>query len=188
MTAAVLRQRGGSGRRFLDCVRFSGRAPQHPRVGVNECQVLTLRGGHLGLHWSYHERKDPLYDIATQLCAIGSSAIQGVHENTAMARSTRTRAKAAGVKPRRAPSTRKSGPSTPWPTIEEFLDAEQGTISLGAINDASLGCAAVASDEHNMLVALVRSRRETLHQLLDRLEKALRPAIEEQIYVDEING
>jgi hypothetical protein len=105
-----------------------------------------------------------------------------------MARSTRPRAKAAGVKPRRASSARKSGPSTPWPTIEEFLDAEQGTISLGAINDASVGYAAVASDEHNMLVALVRSRRETLHQLLDRLEKALGPALEEQIYVDEING
>jgi hypothetical protein len=105
-----------------------------------------------------------------------------------MAPSTRTRAKAAGVKPRRASSARKSGPSTPWPTIEEFLDAEQGTISLGAINDASLGYTAVASDEHDMLVALVRNRGETLHQLLDRLEKVLEPAIEEQIYVDEING
>ena len=105
-----------------------------------------------------------------------------------MARSTRTRAKAAGLKRRRASSTRNSGPSTPWPTIEEFLDAEQGTISLGAINDASLGYTAVASDEHDMLVALVRTRGETLHQLLDRLEKALRPALEEQIYVDEING
>ena len=104
-----------------------------------------------------------------------------------MARSTRTRAKTSGAKRRRASSARKSGPSTPWPTIEEFLDAEQGTIALGAINDASLGYTAVASDEHNMLVALVRNRGETLHQLLDRLEKALRPALEEQIYVDEIN-
>jgi len=47
---------------------------------------------------------------------------------------------------------------------------------------------AVASDEHDMLVALVRKRGETLHQLLDRLEQALGPAIEEQIYVDEINN
>jgi len=46
----------------------------------------------------------------------------------------------------------------------------------------------VANDEHNMLVALVRSRGETLHRLLDRLEQALGPALEEQIYVDEING
>jgi hypothetical protein len=105
-----------------------------------------------------------------------------------MARSTRTGPKTAGVKRRPAASTRKSAPFTPWPTIQEFLDAELGTNSLGAINDASFGYAAVASDEHNMLVALVRHRRETLHQLLDRLEKALGPAIEEQIYVDEING
>ena len=92
------------------------------------------------------------------------------------------------MKPRRASSARKSWPFTPWPTIEEFLDAEQGPISLGAINDASVGYAAVASDEHNMLVVLERSRRETLHQLLDRLEKALGPALEGQLYVDEING
>ena len=105
-----------------------------------------------------------------------------------MVRSTRIRPKKGGVKPRRASSARKSGPSTPWPTIEEFLNAEQGTVSLGAINDASLGYTAVASDEHNMLVALVRNRGETLHQLLDRLEKALGPALEDQIYVDEING
>jgi ribosome assembly protein YihI (activator of Der GTPase) len=39
-----------------------------------------------------------------------------------------------------------------------------------------------------MLVALVRNRGETLHQLLDRLDRALGPALEDQIYVDEING
>jgi hypothetical protein len=105
-----------------------------------------------------------------------------------MARSTRIRPKTGAVKRRRTPAARKSGASTPWPTIQEFLDSELGTISLGAINDASLGYTAVASDEHNMLVALVRSRAETLHQLLDRLERALGPALEEQIYVDEING
>ncbi len=130
-----------------------------------------------------------MYDIAapTVRNQFGSVISQGPL-NTAMATSKRTRTKAAGAKPRRNSSTRKSGSSTPWPTIEEFLDAEQGSISLGAINDVSIGYAAVASDEHTMLVALVRNRRETLHQLLDRLEKALGPALEEQIYVDEING
>jgi len=79
--------------------------------------------------------------------------------------------------------------STPWPTIEEFLAAEEGTISLGSIGyNPSLGYTAVASDESTMLVALVRDPNESLHQLLDRLERALGPAIEEQIYVDEING
>jgi hypothetical protein len=39
-----------------------------------------------------------------------------------------------------------------------------------------------------MLVALVRRPAETLHQLLDRVDQALGPALEEQIFVDEING
>jgi hypothetical protein len=105
-----------------------------------------------------------------------------------MARSVRTRPKVGSPKRRRASSAPKCRASTPWPTIEEFLDTEEGTISLGAINHSSLGYTAVASDEHNMLVALVRDRGETLHQLLDRLEQALGPALENQIYVDEING
>lgn len=39
-----------------------------------------------------------------------------------------------------------------------------------------------------MFVALVRRRGESLHQLLDRLERALGPAIEDQVFIDEING
>jgi hypothetical protein len=35
---------------------------------------------------------------------------------------------------------------------------------------------------------LVRRPSETLHQLLDRLEQALGPAIENQVFVDEINA
>jgi ribosome assembly protein YihI (activator of Der GTPase) len=38
-----------------------------------------------------------------------------------------------------------------------------------------------------MLVALVRRSGETLHQLLDRLERGLGPAIEDQVFIDEIN-
>jgi hypothetical protein len=101
--------------------------------------------------------------------------------------SSMRKSKTGGLKRRPASSVRKPAASTPWPTIEEFLDSEEGTISLGAINHSSLGYTAVANDEHNMLVALVRRRRETLHQLLDRLEQALGPALEEQVYVDEIN-
>jgi len=104
-----------------------------------------------------------------------------------MARSARTPRKTARVK-RRPSTARKRGPSTPWKTIEEFLDNGEGTISLGALNHSSLRYTAVASDEHNMLVALVRNRGETLHELLDRLEQALGPALEDDIYVDEINS
>jgi hypothetical protein len=39
-----------------------------------------------------------------------------------------------------------------------------------------------------MLVALMRRPGENLHQLLDRLEQALGPAIEDSVFVDEING
>jgi hypothetical protein len=105
-----------------------------------------------------------------------------------MARLARRRPQSGGSKRRPLTTAARRGVSTPWPTIEEFLDTEEGSISLGAINDSSLGYTAIASDDHNMLVALVRERGETLHQLLDRLEQALGPAIEEQIYVDEING
>ena len=90
---------------------------------------------------------------------------------------------------RKVPSVRERRPSTPWPTIEAFLDSEEGDITLGSIDcGPSFGYTAVVSDSHDMLVALVRRRGETLHQLLDRVEQALGPALEEQVFVDEING
>lgn len=104
-----------------------------------------------------------------------------------MARSARTRHKTAGSKRPGTSAPRKRGPSTPWKTIEEFLNSGEGTISLGAVNHSSLRYTAIASDGHDMLVALVRSRGETLHQLLDRLDQALGPALEDDIYLDEIN-
>jgi len=105
-----------------------------------------------------------------------------------MARSKRTLRKVRTVSPQRRTSRSKPTRSTPWPTIEAFLDTEEGNITLGAINHSSLGYTAIASDEHNMLVALVRKDGETLHQLLDRLERALSPAIDDQVFVDEINS
>lgn len=71
--------------------------------------------------------------------------------------------------------------STPWPTLEAFFEAGEGDISVGAISYVpTLRHTAVISDDHNMLVALVRRPGETLHQLLDRLERVLGPAIEDQ--------
>lgn len=105
-----------------------------------------------------------------------------------MARSPRIRRKTACPKRSRPSAVRKREPSTPWKTIEEFLNSGEGAISLGAVNHSSLRYTAIATDGHDMLVALVRNRGETLRELLDRLEHALGPALEDDIYVDEING
>ena len=102
-----------------------------------------------------------------------------------MVRPKRTRPQARTRRLKREPAP---AASTPWPTIEAFLDAEEGDISLGCFGQTSIGYAAVASDDHNMLVALVRRPGETLHQLLDRLDQALGPAVGDQILVDEINA
>lgn len=75
-------------------------------------------------------------------------------------------------------------PSSPWPNIEEFVDYD-GHISIGRIEP--IDCAAVASDDHNMLAALVRRPGETFHQLLDRLDHAIDQAVNHEIFIDEIN-
>jgi hypothetical protein len=73
--------------------------------------------------------------------------------------------------------------------MEWFLAQGEGNVSLGAIDYVpTLRYTAVVSDEHTMLVALVRRPRETLHELLDRLETALGPALEDNIFIDEINA
>lgn len=79
--------------------------------------------------------------------------------------------------------------STPWPNLEAFFEAGEGDISLGGIGyNPTLRHTAIVSDDNNMLVALVRRPGENLHHLLDRLEQALGPAIEDSVFVDEING
>lgn len=47
--------------------------------------------------------------------------------------------------------------------------------------------AAVASDDHNMLAALVRRDGESLMELLQRLDAAVDKAVNDQIFTDEIN-
>ena len=71
------------------------------------------------------------------------------------------------------------------PHIQELIDCG-GNISIGAIPPAS--CAAIASDEHNMLAALRRREGESLTRLLQRLDEAVGDALENDIYTDEING
>jgi len=80
--------------------------------------------------------------------------------------------------------SRRSTPSSPWPRIEELIDSG-GNISVGQIDP--IPCAAVASDESNMLAALVRGKAETLKDLLQRLDAAVAKAIDKDEFTDEIN-
>jgi hypothetical protein len=75
--------------------------------------------------------------------------------------------------------------SSPWPNLQELIDAD-GSITIGAIPPVQ--CAAVASDEYNMLAALRRRPRESLTELLDRLDAAVAAAEDGENYIDEING
>jgi hypothetical protein len=70
------------------------------------------------------------------------------------------------------------------PNIAELI--EQGQITVGVISKAwCIG--ATADDGHNTLAMLVRGERETLVELLTRLDKAIAKAQNEGIITDEIN-
>ena len=71
----------------------------------------------------------------------------------------------------------------PLPHIEELI--EFGEVTIG--NRYPIGGGAVASDEHNPLVMLVRRDGETLAQLLTRLDQAVAKALDDDIFTDEIN-
>jgi hypothetical protein len=72
------------------------------------------------------------------------------------------------------------------PTLEAFVTNGEGSVTIGAVRP--IPCVAIASDEHNMLVAIVRRPGESLASLLERLEHHLARAIEHDEFVDEINS
>jgi hypothetical protein len=67
-----------------------------------------------------------------------------------------------------------------------FLIDGNGKVSLGRIG--LVRCAGVASDDDQQLVALVRRQSESLEGFLGRLDAAIGRALEEDVFVDEING
>lgn len=71
------------------------------------------------------------------------------------------------------------------PNIEFLIDGN-GDITIGAVGPIS--CAATAVDEDQCLAMLVRRDGETLEQLLLRLDRAINMAVEEEIFIDEINN
>ncbi len=71
------------------------------------------------------------------------------------------------------------------PNIESLIDGD-GDVTIGRVGP--IACAATAADEHHSLAMLVRREGETLEQLLMRLEAAIEKAVEEEIFIDEINN
>ena len=61
-----------------------------------------------------------------------------------------------------------------------------GDITIGRIGPVR--CAAVAGDGEQQLAMLVRRPRESLEELLDRLDMAIGKAWNEEEYIDEINA
>ena len=87
----------------------------------------------------------------------------------------------------RKPTRRLSGDfkaSSPWPHIEEFIESA-GNMSIGRI--APIQCAALASDDHNMLAALSRNPGETFNELMNRLDHAVDLAVNHDVLPDELN-
>jgi hypothetical protein len=75
------------------------------------------------------------------------------------------------------------------PTRFENIDAlvtGGGDITIGRIGPVR--CAATAADGDQSLAMLVRGPRESLEELLDRLDRAIAKAWDEEEYIDEING
>jgi hypothetical protein len=70
------------------------------------------------------------------------------------------------------------------PHIAELIT--YGEITVGTQH--SIGCIATATDGHNCLAMLVRGQRETLAQLLTRLDQAIHKAFTEDVYTDEVNS
>lgn len=68
----------------------------------------------------------------------------------------------------------------------EILIDDSGEITIGRVGHVR--CAAAASDENQCLAMLVRRPDESFEDLLARLDGAIADAVEDQIFVDEING
>ena len=76
-------------------------------------------------------------------------------------------------------------PAKRFRNIDSLVSGD-GDVSIGRIGPVR--CAAVASDEDQQLAALVRRPRESLEELLARLDAAIERAWEEDVFLDEING
>lgn len=69
--------------------------------------------------------------------------------------------------------------------IQSLID-DGGDIAIGRVGP--IRCAATATTEDQSLAMLVRRDGETFLQLLARLDAAIEKALDEEIYIDEINN
>ena len=83
-------------------------------------------------------------------------------------------------------STRNAGRNSAekLPTLQWFAD-NGGQITLGSI--PPLDCVAIAANEHGMIVALQRRTKESLADLIDRLDTSLDHCLQNETFIDEIN-
>jgi hypothetical protein len=72
-----------------------------------------------------------------------------------------------------------------WKNLDSLIRGH-GEITLGRVGPVP--SAAVAADGGEMLAALVRRPRESLEDLLTRLDEALERRWEHEELIDEING
>jgi hypothetical protein len=68
----------------------------------------------------------------------------------------------------------------------DYLIKDYGEVTLGKLGP--IPCAAVATDGAQPLAMLVRRRGESLVALLKRLDDAIASALEDETFIDEING
>ena len=69
------------------------------------------------------------------------------------------------------------------PHIESFL--EEGQITLGDMHP--IGCVAIANDQHQTLAMLKRRKNESLQALMLRLDQAIANAMDNDVFIDEVN-
>jgi len=67
-----------------------------------------------------------------------------------------------------------------------WLVENDGEISIGRFGPSK--CAAIASIDGNMIAALEKKKNEPLEDLLTRFDTAINQALEDQVYIDEINN
>jgi hypothetical protein len=78
------------------------------------------------------------------------------------------------------------GPLASRSSRHKWVIANHGSVTIGEVS-ADVGCVAAAADPHLCYAMLARRERESLIDLMGRLDRAIADAAESSITVDEIN-